>query len=283
MHTTQKDLVIWPAPCKLNLFLHITGRRTDGYHTLQTIFQLLDYGDELTFEKRADHQLVRKDQVLGVAAQDDLMIRAAAALRAAAKRPELGVTIGIQKKIPQGAGLGGGSSDAATTLIALNCLWELAYSRDELAQIGIQLGADVPLFVHGKTAWGEGVGEILTPLTLPELWFLVVTPQCEIATAEIFGDPGLTRGTPSKRITRSYDSFRNDCEIVVRDRFSQVDQAMNWLSRFGKARLTGTGSSVFAQFADKEAATAVLHQMPAGYQGFVARGVNESALNQCDF
>lgn len=272
---------VWPAPCKLNLFLHITGRRIDGYHTLQTLFQLLDYGDLLTFDIRADGVLVRSNEVAGVAEHDDLVILAARALREYVGRPELGAVVGVEKNIPLGGGLGGGSSDAATVLVALNLLWDLGLSRETLAQIGVRLGADVPLFVYGATAWGEGVGEVLTPLTLPHRWFVVVNPGCFVSTAQIFAAPGLTRDTPSTKITASYAGYRNDCEPVVRKIFPEVDQALRWLAQYGEARLTGTGASIFASFLSQQEAVSVLRLLPPGYHGFVARGVNESALNHC--
>jgi 4-diphosphocytidyl-2-C-methyl-D-erythritol kinase len=271
----------WPAPCKLNLFLHITGRRPDGYHTLQTLFQLLDYGDLLTFDLRSDGVITRTHEVAGVPEESDLILRAARALREAARRPDLGVSVEVEKVTPQGAGLGGGSSDAATTLVALNRLWELNFSRERLAELALKLGADVPLFVHGKSAWGEGIGEVLTPLSLPKLWFLVVNPRCFVSTSEVFSDSGLTRATPSMKIAASHTEFRNDCESVVRKRFPKVDRAMQWLSQYGEAKLTGTGASIFASFPTPDEAYSILEWLPTDYDGFVAQGVNESVLNRC--
>jgi 4-diphosphocytidyl-2-C-methyl-D-erythritol kinase len=269
----------WPAPAKINLFLHITGRRADGYHLLQTVFQFLDYGDRLDFEPRPDG-LVRAVRPLpGVAPEDDLTVRAARLLQRHAG-VEQGVDIHLDKRLPLGGGLGGGSSDAATVLWALNCLWELDLSPDELAGLGLRLGADVPVFVHGLAAWAEGVGEVLTPLSLPEPWYLVLVPPAQVPTAAIFADPDLTRDCDALTIDGflSGDHGLNVCEPVVRRRYPAVAEALAWLSHFAPARMSGTGACVFASFAHRTAALEVLGQMPAGWRGFVARGCNRSPL-----
>lgn len=278
-----------PAPAKLNLFLHVTGRRPDGYHTLQTLFQLLDQGDRLWFTPRSDTEFRRLTEVPGVAPEDDLILRAARALaaRVAAQTPDnaipFGVDISIEKRLPMGGGLGGGSSDAASTLVALNALWGDPLSREALAEIGLALGADVPVFVHARTAFADGVGEVLQPVDLPSSHFLVVHPGCEVSTAAIFTDPSLTRDTPRIRIADfSYASTRNDCEPVARNHFSAVREALDWLSaRVPVARLTGTGACLFAPFPDAAAARAellALERAQPAWHGFVAAGVNESPL-----
>lgn len=276
----------WPAPAKINLFLHITGRRADGYHLLQTLFQFLDYGDELTFALREDGAVRRSAEIAGVPAESDLTVRAARALQAAAGTG-LGVEIGIDKRLPMGGGLGGGSSDAATTLVALNHLWRLGLSVDELAAIGLRLGADVPVFVRGHAAWAEGVGEALTPLALPEPWFLVVIPPCHVPTAELFAAPELTRNVQNRKIPASLSGlwssdWFNVFEPVVRQRYPEVDSALNWLARFAPARMSGSGACIFAPFASEAQAQEVMAQLPApessGWRGFVARGLNRSPL-----
>lgn len=275
-----------PAPAKLNLFLHVTGRREDGYHTLQTLFQLLDHGDLITLTPRADTRIVRTSALPGVPAEADLVVRAAEALAARAT-PPFGVDIDVIKQLPMGGGLGGGSSDAASVLVGLNALWGLALSRDALARIGLGLGADVPVFVHARTAFAQGVGEELTPVVLPERAYLVLHPGCEISTAQIFNAPALTRDTPRLRIADfSHATTRNDCEPVVCDLFPAVASALDWLTRHlppeaGGARLTGTGACVFAALPSLVDAEALLGQALMAHpdwQGFVARGVNRSPL-----
>lgn len=270
----------WPAPAKLNLFLHVTGRRPDGYHRLQTIFQLLDYGDELELEPRADGLITRPTGPAGVPPEADLAVRAAQRLQAEAGVSR-GVEIRIHKRIPAGGGLGGGSSDAATVLVALNRLWDLDWPAERLAALGLELGADVPVFVHGRSAWAEGVGEALTPVDLPPAWFLVVSPGCAVSTAAVFADPELTRDTPETTIKGFVSGGgRNDCEAVVRRLYPEVGAALDWLADRAPqgARLTGTGGCVFAQFATAAAAGGVLAQLPERWTGFVARGVAESPL-----
>ena len=268
----------WPAPAKVNLFLHITGRREDGYHLLQTVFQFVDYCDELSFKLREDGQIRRFAEVEGVAEADDLTVRAARSLQQLTGISK-GVDIHINKRLPMGGGLGGGSSDAATTLVALNHIWGLGLSQQQLSEIGLKLGADVPVFVHGKAAWAEGVGEDLTAIELPQPWFLVLVPACHVSTAEIFAAPELTRDAQSLKIPAFLEGQGiNVCEAVVRKRYPEVDQALNWLSQYGQARMSGTGACVFASFANEADARHALQQRPANWRGFVARGLNRSPL-----
>lgn len=270
---------LWPAPAKINLFLHITGRRPDGYHLLQTVFQFLDYCDYLGFALRDDGEIRRSLPLPGVAAGADLTIRAARLLQRHCGVAQ-GVEISIDKRIPLGGGLGGGSSNAATTLWALNCLWKLDLSTDALAGLGLRLGADVPVFVRGQAAWAEGIGEVLSPVVLEEPWYLVLTPAAQVSTAEIFGAPELTRDSDTLTIDGflSGDQGLNVCEPVVRARYPRVAEALDWLSRYAPARMSGTGACVFARFDRREAAEAVHARMPAGWRGFVAKGCNRSPL-----
>lgn len=268
----------WPAPAKLNLMLRITGRRADGYHLLQSVFQFVDYGDALDLSVRDDGRIERLNHLPGVPAQDDLAVRAAQRLQAETGC-RLGADIRVHKRLPMGGGLGGGSSDAATVLVGLNHLWQTGLNEDRLAALGLQLGADVPVFVRGQAAWAEGVGERLTPVTLPEPWFLVIKPPCEVATAAVFQDTELTRNSPLSTIRDFLDGLApNDCLSVVVKRYPEVAAALSWLGRFGRARLTGTGACVFAAFDDQAQALGVLDQLPMGYKGFVARGKNRSPL-----
>ena len=269
---------VWPAPAKLNLFLHITGRRADGYHLLQSVFQFLDYGDDLRFAIREDGVIQRYGDVPGVPAAADLMVRAARRLQEATGC-RLGADIAITKRLPMGGGLGGGSSDAATVLVALNQRWGLELDRDRLAALGLALGADVPVFVRGFAAWAEGVGEDLTPVEPPECWYLVAKPPVEVPTAAVFGAPELTRDCPPITIP-DFLSGRasNVCEPVVRRRFPEVGEVLDWLGQYGDARMTGTGSCVFVAFDTRAPAEAALDQLPNEWQGFVARGVNRSPL-----
>ncbi len=274
----RRSPAIWPAPAKLNLFLHVLGRRADGYHDLQTVFQLLDFSDRLTFSLRPDPDIRRPAGLDGVAEEDDLVVRAARLLQSESGIEE-GVDIRVDKRIPAGGGLGGGSSDAATTLVALNHLWDARMSRDALAGLGARLGADVPVFVRGRSAWAEGTGDRLTPLDLPKRWFLVIHPGVAVPTAEIFSAPELTRNSTPITISRFLSAGgRNDCTPVVRNRYAEVARALDWLGRRGEARLTGTGACVFAAFEDERQARAVLEEMPAQWRGFVARGLNRSPL-----
>jgi 4-diphosphocytidyl-2-C-methyl-D-erythritol kinase len=271
-------MTIWPAPAKLNLFLHVVGRRADGYHLLQTVFQFLDYGDELEFEVTGDGHIARATGLPGVPEEADLTMRAAQLLQRHAGARQ-GATIRLRKRLPVGGGLGGGSSDAATTLIALNRLWGLGLPVSELAALGLRLGADVPGFVHGRAAWAEGVGEVLTPVEAPCSWYVVVVPPVQVATADIFADPHLTRDTPPITI-RAFLAGRghNDLEPVVRRRYPAVDQALRWLGGFGAARMTGSGACVFLAAADRDDAERILALAPAPLTGFVARGMNRHPL-----
>lgn len=270
----------WPAPAKLNRFLHITGRRADGMHELQTVFQFIDVCDQLHFIPRSDAEIRHLNPLPGVDPDVDLTVRAARRLQVETGVRQ-GIDIRIDKLLPMGGGLGGGSSDCATTLVALNQLWDLGLSLPQLAGIGLELGADVPVFVRGTAAWAEGVGEQLTPVRLDEPWFLVIKPDCEVATGQVFNAPDLTRSTPPMTIRAFLDDSEpgtNDCEPVVRRLFAPVAEALDWLSRFAPARLTGTGACLFAAFPDQVTATEVAAQLPARWQGFVCRGLNESPL-----
>ncbi|WP_438437656.1 4-(cytidine 5'-diphospho)-2-C-methyl-D-erythritol kinase [Kluyvera sichuanensis] len=276
----------WPSPAKLNLFLYITGQRADGYHTLQTLFQFLDYGDTLTIVPRQDGQLRLLTPVDGVPNEENLIIRAAHLLmKTAADSQRLadgcGADISIEKRLPMGGGLGGGSSNAATVLVALNHLWQCGLSEDELAAIGLTLGADVPVFVRGHAAFAEGVGEVLTPVEVAEKWYLVAHPGVSIPTPVIFRDPELPRNTPVRSIETLLNcEFGNDCEVIARKRFREVDDVLSWLLEYAPSRLTGTGACVFAEFDTELAARQVLEQAPEWLQGFVAKGVNLSPLKQ---
>jgi len=268
----------WPAPAKINHFLHVTGRRDDGYHLLQTVFQFLQLADELQFDITDDGRITRAGNYGQVQEQDDLVVRAAQRLQALTGSAK-GAAIHVDKKIPIGGGLGGGSSDAATTLVALNCLWDTGLTADQLAEAGLALGADVPVFVRGFAAWGEGVGEQLQPVALPEHWNLLIYPNAPVATAQVFNAPALERATP--RVTP--DDFRqgkchNDCEPVVRQLYPEVAATLDWLNARAKARLSGTGATVFATFAQRRQAVRLLQELPAKWQGFVTRGCNRSPL-----
>ncbi|NIP73689.1 MAG: 4-(cytidine 5'-diphospho)-2-C-methyl-D-erythritol kinase [Gammaproteobacteria bacterium] len=269
----------WPAPAKLNRFLHITGRRPDGYHTLQTAFQFLDYCDRLDFELQAHGAVRRAGSPAGVPEDQDLTVRAARLLQQAAGTGQ-GVVVRLHKRLPLGAGLGGGSSDAATALVALNRLWQTGLSTDELAALGLRLGADVPVFVHGRAAWGEGVGERLSDIELDAPWFAVVVPPVAVSTAAVFGDAHLTRNSAPITISDFLTGRTcNDCEAVVVRRYPLVGEALDWLRRrAGQARLTGTGACVYAACADEATARTALSGLPAGWRGFAARGLNRSPL-----
>ena len=268
----------WPAPAKLNLMLRVLGRRPDGYHRLQTVFQLIDRADRLWLDVREDGQIRRSPDLPGVPEHADLTVRAARALQSFSGCP-LGAEIRLEKVLPMGGGLGGGSSDAATTLVALNRLWGLDLDEDTLARIALPLGADVPVFVRGRAAWGEGVGEELTPIELPEPWYLVLVPPCQVSTAAVFGDPQLTRDSPPVTLADFFQGDRrNDCLAVVRDGYPAVASALDWLSDQGGGYLTGTGACVFAVFEEREMALAAQARAPAGLETFVARGLNRSPL-----
>lgn len=272
----------WPAPAKLNLFLHILGRRLDGYHELQTCFQFVDLCDDIHIGVRSDGAIRRLRGAPGVAEESDLCVRAARALQSASGCGA-GADIDVVKRIPMGAGLGGGSSDAATCLVALNRLWGLNFPAAELAALGLKLGADVPVFVHGRTAWAEGVGERLTPLFPPlaprEGNYLIIKPNVFVSTAEVFNDPELTRNSPPITIHGFLASAgRNDCLGVVRRRYPEVARAHDWLSAFGMARLTGTGACVFASLETMDRGREIVRKLPPAFDAFLVRGLNDSPL-----
>ena len=268
----------WPAPAKLNLFLYITGRRDNGYHDLQTLFQFVDHCDSLTITANDSSSITITPAIDGVKTEDNLIYRAADALRKAANI-HAGADIHLDKVLPMGGGLGGGSSDAATTLIALNYLWQTHLSTDQLAEIGVKLGADVPVFVRGHSAFAEGIGEELRMVTPIEKWYLIAKPDVSIGTADIFHHPDLTRNTQKKTLSALMASpYGNDCEKIVRSLHPKVDKALSWLIEYAPSRLTGTGACVFAEFDTQHAANATLNQLPDWLQGFVAQGINESPL-----
>jgi 4-diphosphocytidyl-2-C-methyl-D-erythritol kinase len=272
----------WPAPAKLNLFLHIVGRRPDGYHELQTCFQFVDLCDDIAIAVREDGQIRRARGADGVAEESDLCVRAARALQLAGNSP-LGADIDVVKRIPMGAGLGGGSSDAATCLVALNRLWALDWPVDALATLGLTLGADVPVFVHGRAAWAEGVGDKLTPLAAPhapaEANYLIIKPNVSVATVDVFRDPELTRNSPPITIDGFLASGgRNDCVGVVRRRYPPVAAALDWLGSFGASRLTGTGACVFVELETRDRGLEIMRKLPAAFEAFLVRGLNDSPL-----
>jgi len=272
--------LILPAPAKLNLMLHILGRRADGYHELQTLFQFLDFGDELGFALRQDGVIQLHTPIDDVPHDSNLIVRAACLLQQHANCA-LGADIWLDKRLPMGGGIGGGSSDAATTLLGLNHLWQLHYSEDQLAELGLSLGADVPVFVRGHAAFAEGVGEKLQPVTLSEPWFLVAIPQVLVSTAEIFSDPELTRDTPPIKVRSLLEGGgRNDCQPVVTKRYQEVRNALILLNKFVPTRLTGTGACVFGSFPNQDDADKVARQLPATLPSFVAQGRNISMLHR---
>lgn len=270
----------WPAPAKLNLFLHITARRPDGYHELQTVFQLLDFGDRLHLQVREDGVIQRQSTIEGVPPSHDLTVRAARLLQQHCDCSK-GVDISIDKRIPMGGGLGGGSSDAATVLVVLNQLWHLGLSVDQLASLGLSLGADVPVFVRGESAWGEGIGERLTPVRLPQSWYFVLCPNVSVPTADLFASSQLTRDARPITI-RDYlaGAGQNVFEPLVRERYPAVNEAMVWLSQQAgtSARMTGTGSSIFVNVDHEHQAERLLAALPGQWEGFYARGVQRSPL-----
>lgn len=270
------------SPAKINRFLHICGRRSDGYHNLQTAFQFVDFFDTLYFETRSDNQIILTTDFNNLNSNDNLIIKAAKKLQTFCNKP-CGVTISIDKQLPMGAGIGGGSSNAATTLVALNQLWLLDLNQNELKEIGLTLGADVPVFIYGKSAWAEGVGEKLSPLALDEPWYLLVFPHCHVSTQKIFSQEQLTRDTEIKTIATfleqgNQDQFKNDCENLVRNLYPEVDEAFITLSQFAKARMTGTGACIYALFEDEQKARQVAQQLPSGIEYRVCKGSNLSAL-----
>ncbi|MDP1699251.1 MAG: 4-(cytidine 5'-diphospho)-2-C-methyl-D-erythritol kinase [Xanthomonadaceae bacterium] len=276
------DWTVWPAPAKLNLFLRILGRRADDYHVLQTVFQLIDWLDEVHLRTRDDGQIVRVAGPAAVPAADDLSVRAAHAL-AEASGCALGVDIALTKRIPMGGGFGGGSSDAATVLVALNHLWRTGLSPDALAEIGLRLGADVPVFVRGDNAWAEGIGELLRPIMLSPAWYVIIDPGVHIATSALFSDPELTRAAEPATIAQfvAGEIRDNAFEPLLRRRDAVIEQALVALSRVGSARVTGTGAGCFAAYDSREAACAACSALPEALQARVVRGLSHSPLHDC--
>ncbi|WP_165670673.1 4-(cytidine 5'-diphospho)-2-C-methyl-D-erythritol kinase [Metapseudomonas otitidis] len=276
----QDAQLILPAPAKLNLMLHILGRRPDGYHELQTLFQFLDHGDELGFSLREDGEIHLRTEMPGVPHDSNLIVRAARSLQQASGT-HLGADIWLDKRLPMGGGIGGGSSDAATTLLGLDHLWQTHLGEERLAELGLALGADVPVFVRGRAAFAEGVGERLQPVTLEEPWFLVGVPQVFVSTAEVFTDPELTRNSAPITLRSLLEGgSRNDCQPVVEKRYPEVRNALMWLNKFTSARLTGTGACVFGSFPNRDDADKVARQLPATLPSFVAKGSNISMLHR---
>jgi 4-diphosphocytidyl-2-C-methyl-D-erythritol kinase len=269
-----------PSPAKINLFLHITGQRSDGYHNLQTLFQLLDFGDKLVFRSNRSGNIKINGNIDGVDEKNNLIFHAATLLQKSTGC-DLGCTIDLTKNLPMGAGLGGGSSNAATTLVGLNTLWKCGLTANQLSDLGKTLGADVPVFVHGESAFAEGIGDILTPLTLPQRWFLVITPNCHVSTREIFSNPQLTRNSsPIKIRALSGVEYRNDCQDVVSKLHPAVGTVLQWVENFSAPLMTGTGASVFCSFDSKSEAQHVLSKLPKQWTGFVAKGVNRSPVHE---
>lgn len=270
----------WPAPAKLNLFLHITGRRSDGYHQLQTVFQFLDIHDDVFLKVNPDGEIFASHSHPGFDEENDLTLRAARILQAETGCRS-GVEIELVKNLPVGGGIGGGSSDAATVLLALNYLWDTGLSQQELAHLGLQLGADVPVFIHGRACWAEGVGEEIQSVELPEPVYLLVYPKVHVSTGQIFSAAELTRNTsPIKIADFLAGQTRNDCEAVVRAQVPEVDEAMRWLDQYAPARLTGTGSCVYAQFDSHQLAQQAADQLQQDWQTWVTRGCNQSLMHK---
>ncbi|WP_036773284.1 4-(cytidine 5'-diphospho)-2-C-methyl-D-erythritol kinase [Photorhabdus australis] len=275
----------WPSPAKLNLFLYITGRCADGYHQLQTLFQFLDYGDDITITPRQDNKIRLLTPIDSVEHDDNLIVRAAHLLQSYSHQQNTGIVhkgadIHINKRLPMGGGLGGGSSNAATVLIALNYYWQTGFTDETLATLGVSLGADVPVFIRGHAAFAEGIGEILQIAEPAEKWYLVAHPGIEISTLRVFTDPELKRDTPIRPLAALLKApYTNDCEPLVRKRFREVEQLLSWLLEYAPSRLTGTGACIFGEFESEASARKVLNKAPEWLQGFVARGVNNSPLH----
>ncbi|HIG64799.1 MAG TPA: 4-(cytidine 5'-diphospho)-2-C-methyl-D-erythritol kinase [Methyloprofundus sp.] len=283
--TTQTDTELgwgirWPAPAKLNLMLRIVGQREDGYHLLQTVFQIIDITDGLSFSKTEGGRVTLKKPIPGVKEEDDLTVRAANLLKKETGY-QGGVCIDIEKNLPMGGGLGGGSSDAATVLVVLNQLWQLGVSEQRLMALGVALGADVPVFVKGTSTWAEGVGEKLTTIELPDAWFVIIKPQCHVDTGEIFSANDLTRNSKSITISGFHSGDnQNDCSAVVRKRYIEVDRALDELDEYGQARLTGTGACVFVQFSDQQSAQDVYSKLASDREVYIAQGLAVSPLHR---
>ena len=277
-----QDFEPFLAPAKINLFLHITGRRADGYHTLQSVFQLLDFYDTIHLKPTKSGEIKRINEIKGVPASQDLCALAASALQLKTGC-KLGVEFIVEKRIPMGGGLGGGSSDSATVLLALNQLWQLDLSREALMQIGLSLGADIPVFIFGQNAWAEGIGEQLTKIDLPEQYYVVLTPPIHVSTRDVFANSRLTRDTKPLKIAdfssgANSDEFRNDLETIVFEEFPAVATTLNWLNQFGSARMSGSGASVFVAVNSKQKADEILAQKPENVTGFVAKGLKQHPL-----
>ncbi|WP_440053877.1 4-(cytidine 5'-diphospho)-2-C-methyl-D-erythritol kinase [Pseudoalteromonas sp. T1lg65] len=267
------------APAKLNLFLHINGRRSDGYHELETLFTLLDFGDELSFELTTEQEITLCGDTANIPTEDNLIYRAAKLLTPH-KKSAHGVIIHIKKNLPMGGGVGGGSSDAATTLLALNKLWQCNLTIQELATLGLSLGADVPVFIEGKTALAQGVGEHLTPIEIAQKWYLVVAPNVHVSTAAIFTHPDLPRDTAKLESGWQLKNTRNDCQTLVKKLYPEVENTLSWLLKYAPSKMTGTGACCFAEFENREAALRVLEKLPSSWQGFVARNTSVSVCHQ---
>ena len=271
------------APAKLNLFLHITGQREDGYHLLQTVFQFLDYADTISLACREDGVVERLSDLAGVAAEDDLVVKAARLLQKHCNSP-FGVDISVEKVLPMGGGLGGGSSNAASVLVGLNHLWGCGLSQAKLMQLGVQLGADVPVFIFAQSAWAEGVGERLKPIDLPKKWFLVLKPKINVSTAKVFANSQLRRDCATITIrdflTGQTQSIGNVCEKPVREMYPEVDEALRDLGNYAESKLTGTGACVFAAFDNEEQAQKALSELSNKWDGFVAKSMNQTPLKE---
>ncbi|RUO21227.1 4-(cytidine 5'-diphospho)-2-C-methyl-D-erythritol kinase [Aliidiomarina iranensis] len=270
-----------PAPAKLNLYLHIIGQRADGYHELETLFQFLNYSDEIQFELTANGEIELDQGGLNFPITENLIYRAANLLLPFRNDPQQGARLKLIKQLPAGGGLGGGSSDAATTLLGLNHLWQLGLTQQQLANIGLRLGADVPVFIHGHATFAQGVGEIFSPANPAENWYLIVQPEVHVSTAEVFSHPALTRNTPAlEKALNEWEQGHNDCEKLVCSLYPQVASALQWLLKYALSRMTGTGACVFGCFSSAVEAEQALQVLPTEFRGFVAKGVNQSPLHQ---
>lgn len=283
MKNTAMTSITLPAPAKINLFLHITGQRNNGYHDLQTVFHFLEIHDQLHFQTREDAEIHLLSEFEGVEPEDNLIVKAARALQTHTDYKQ-GVDIHVEKNLPMGGGIGGGSSNAATTLIALNQLWKTHLPQQTLKDIALSLGADVPIFIHGQTAWAEGIGESLSNLNLEEKYYLLLIPNCHVSTAAIFNHPSLTRNSKALPISTfiekadNQDLFHNDCESLVRSLYPEVNEALKILAQYGHARMTGTGACVFAVFENKAQALTILDKIPSHIKALVTKGKNRSPL-----
>ncbi len=279
---THSTFVSFPSPAKINLFLHIVGQRPNGYHELETAFQFIDYGDEVSISVNSSNSIELLTEIEGVNTCDNLIYKAALQLKEHTKC-ELGAHIRINKVLPMGGGLGGGSSNAATVLVALNHLWQLNLTTQELADIGLTLGADVPIFVHGFAAFAQGVGEVLTPISPSEYWYLIAKPNCSISTQAVFTSPDLQRNTPKLLLNNidndlNIESCHNDCETMVIKHYPEVAKLLAWLIEYAPSRMTGTGACIFSRFNSEDEAREIQSKLPDGIESFVAKGVNQSPL-----